>query len=52
MKYRIYRFFNTIAHLTFKKRRTADNYVALIHGGYISKRAMMFLLSYKAKEDE
>lgn len=50
-KYRIYRFFNTLAHLIFKRRRTAVRYTNLAKNGYIYEWAARLLIRYKAKED-
>lgn len=49
-KYRIYRFFNTLAHFVFKRRRTPVKYTNLAKNGYIYEWAARLLIRYKAKE--
>lgn len=43
-----FKILNTIAHLTYKRRRTADRYVNLVNNGYIYRWALPALLRFKA----
>ncbi|CDQ22554.1 hypothetical protein BN983_00767 [Halobacillus karajensis] len=44
----MYRFMNSIAHLTFKKKRTKERYINLSKNGYISKKILPFLIRFKS----